>query len=300
MKLMANGIFDSATADTPAVLATASSPGTAFPGPSGNEGVHGESQNGTGVSGVSHLEGSRDPNHPFWGDPGVYGENKVFHGKGVEGQGDIGVAGFGGNEGIYGESAQGINFGVGVDGRGGNAGVMALNLNHDATVRAAYLATDSYAAYFVGPVAVHGDLDVWGNGNYKAAVVEHPDGSHRRLYCMESPESWFEDFGIGQLHEGEADVRLDHDFAALVHTDSYHAFVTPYGDSNGLFVDHIRPHGFVVREQQGGKHSLAFAYRVVAKRRDITVNRLQPVQVPVPPVAPARPPQPRHHQSRRA
>ena len=93
-------------------------------------------------------------------------------------------------------------------------------------------------------------------------------------------------------------LALDHDFAALMHTDSYHIFLTPYGDSNGLFVAHIRPHGFTVREQQGGEHSLEFAYRVVARRRDVTVTRLEPFQMPVPPVAPTRPPQPQDHQPR--
>jgi RNA polymerase sigma factor (sigma-70 family) len=31
----------------------------------------------------------------------------------------------------------------------------------------------------------------------KAAVVPHPDGGHRQVYCQESPEPWFEDFGRG-------------------------------------------------------------------------------------------------------
>jgi hypothetical protein len=174
-----------------------------------------------------------------------------------------------------------------VVGIGGNAGVMAFNSDPN-NKNAAYFGSLSSAAYIVGDVYVFGSFSV-ADKQLKSAIVQHPDGSHRKLYCMESPESWFEDFGIGQLHQGQADVRLDPDFAALVRTDHYHVFLTPYGDSNGLFVAHMRPDGFVVREQQGGKHSLTFAYRVVAKRRDVTVMRLQPFQVPVQPVRPTDP-----------
>ena len=62
-----------------------------------------------------------------------------------------------------------------------------------------------------------------------------PDGSLRRLYSIESPESWFEDFGAQKLVKGRAEVRVDPKFAAVVRGD-YHIFLTPYGDSNGLYV----------------------------------------------------------------
>ena len=48
----------------------------------------------------------------------------------------------------------------------------------------------------------------------------------RRLYCMESPESWFEDFGEATLVCGEASIPLDPDFAAVVDTAKYHVFLT--------------------------------------------------------------------------
>jgi hypothetical protein len=44
-----------------------------------------------------------------------------------------------------------------------------------------------------------GDLQVTGT---KAAVVPFPDGTHRALYCMESPELWFEDFGTANSSAG--------------------------------------------------------------------------------------------------
>ena len=130
---------------------------------------------------------------------------------------------------------------------------------------------DGFAGFFVGGLLVHGGLFVRG---VKSAAVPHPDGSHRLLYCMESPESWFEDFGEERLVEGKVDVPLDPDFAALVQVDIYHVFVTPYGESKGLFVAERYATGFRVCEQQQGTSNVSFAYRVIAKRKDIVANRL--------------------------
>jgi hypothetical protein len=91
---------------------------------------------------------------------------------------------------------------------------------------------------------------------------------------MESPESWFEDFGSGSLAGGTASIQLDPDFAAVVHSESYQVFLTAEGDSRGLYVDSKTPSGFVVHEQQGGASSVAFSYRVVARRKDVAAPRL--------------------------
>jgi hypothetical protein len=82
--------------------------------------------------------------------------------------------------------------------------------------------TGAYAAAFFGPVVVSGAFTVVGGP--KSAAVPHPDGSHRRLYCMESPESWFEDFGEASLACGQAEVTLDPDFTAIAATDQYHVY----------------------------------------------------------------------------
>src|SRR5207249_3098327 len=89
------------------------------------------------------------------------------------------------------------------------------------------------AAQFDGPVVINGSLSVSG---IKSAVVRHPDGKDRRLYCLESPESWFEDFGLGRLQNGSGHVDLDNEFAAVVHTQNYHVYLTPRGDSKGLYI----------------------------------------------------------------
>jgi hypothetical protein len=39
---------------------------------------------------------------------------------------------------------------------------------------------------------------------------------------MESQESWFEDFGSGELSGGQATISLEPGFASIVHADRYH------------------------------------------------------------------------------
>jgi hypothetical protein len=135
-----------------------------------------------------------------------------------------------------------------------------------------------WAGAFFGRTGVVGDLTVFGNltvTGAKSMAMPHPDGSYRRLYALESPESWFEDFGSGEIAEGRAHVELDPDFAAVVRLDDYHVFLTPEGDSKGLYVTSKGPTGFEVREQQGGTSSLRFNYRVVARRKQIHEERLE-------------------------
>ena len=80
---------------------------------------------------------------------------------------------------------------------------------------------------------VGGNFGVTGAKN---ALVPHPDGTHRTMYSLECPESWFEDFGEGRLVNGRAQVALDPDFAAVVQGQNYRVFLTPEGDTNGLYV----------------------------------------------------------------
>ncbi len=57
------------------------------------------------------------------------------------------------------------------------------------------------------------------------------------------------------LVEGRGRVEFDPDFAAILGIDDghYHVFLTPEGDSNGLYVSSRSPTAFEVHEQQGGK-----------------------------------------------
>jgi len=108
----------------------------------------------------------------------------------------------------------------------------------------------------------------------RSAAVPYPDGSHRRQYCVEGPESWFEDFGEAELVCGEASIALDPDFAAVVDTSKYHVFQTAYDTDSYLNVVEWSPRGFRVRANQWAEGT--FSWRVVAKRKDIAGTGLEP------------------------
>jgi hypothetical protein len=121
------------------------------------------------------------------------------------------------------------------------------------------------AAHFSGDVYIHGDFDVNGSKN---AVVEMPNGEKRRLSAIESPGVWFEDFGTGELKEGEATIKIEDLFCQTVNAEKdYHVFLTPRGDCNGLYVVNQSPSSFEVRELKGGTSNIRFDYRIIAKRK---------------------------------
>ena len=94
-------------------------------------------------------------------------------------------------------------------------------------------------------------------------------------YAMQSPENWMEDFGSGELVNGHAIISVDPAFAGTVSGDaSYHVFITPNGDSKGLYVTAKTASGFEVRESGGGTSSLSFDYRIVAKRAGYEGQRM--------------------------
>ena len=101
-----------------------------------------------------------------------------------------------------------------------------------------------------------------------------------RDYCVESPESWFEDFGRAKLVRGRARVKLDRNFAAVVRTNNYHVFLSPENETKGLYVSTRNRAGFEVREQGAGTGSARFSYRIVARRRDINPPRFAKVALP--------------------
>jgi len=197
---------------------------------------------------------------------GVFGQGNETGSVGVQGIGPFGVHGVArGIAGDTGVVAEGQSNGIGIFASGGQAGFFGGDVD-----------------IFGGSLAVSHDLSVSGNLSVlgsKSAVVPFPDGSHRQLYCLESPDSWFEDFGIGHLTGGRARIELDPDFATTVNTDGYHVFITEYDDHNGLFVTNRTNTGFEVRAKTSASEA-AFSYRVVAKRKDIAPARFAKTTLP--------------------
>ena len=194
--------------------------GPVFLEPIGGVGVYGHStaNGGMGVRGRIPTT-NNNPN-----TIGVYGENFSSNAGAGPGAGGFGCYGF-------------SSLGHGLVGATGTAGGSAV-------VGATNGVAGAFAGVFFGPLVVV--------GGPKSAAAPHPDGGHRLLYCVESPESWFEDFGNARLVRGAADIKIDPDFVAVADTSSYNVFLTPYGDSTGLFVAERTPNGFVVEEHNCG------------------------------------------------
>ena len=281
-------------------------------------GIYGETVSraaeGAGVRGVTLVSTSQAPGMAGYSQslnaPGVYGYNKTG-GNAIRAEvpavatsnaiamyalnystytgGGPGAGGFA----IYGLSAKGHGL-VGATAAAGAAAVVGATNG----------VAGAYAAAFYGPVIVGGNFTVVGGA--KSAAVPHPDGSHRRLYCMESPESWFEDFGNGQLECGRAEIAIDPDFAALVAPRRVPGVSHAYDQHNDLCVTDRTPSGFQVEARDATTHG-AFGWRVVAKRKDITGDRLETVTIPPEPTLPPvpdtpspTPPTPPHQRDRRS
>jgi len=242
------GISAAGTGQTPGVYGTASSanaPGVYGRNANGGNAVRAEIPSTANVSAIS-----------------MYALNYSSYTGGGPGAGGFA---------IYGLSAKGHGL-VGATAAAGAAAVVGATNG----------VAGALAAAFYGPVLVGGDFTVVGGA--KSAAVPHPDGSHRRLYCVESPESWFEDFGEAALACGEASITLDPDFAAVVDTSKYHVFLTAYDSDSYLNVLDRTPHGFRVRAN--GAAEGTFSWRVVAKRKDIAGSRLERVDIPKEPSLP--------------
>jgi hypothetical protein len=135
---------------------------------------------------------------------------------------------------------------------------------------------------------VNGDWEVT-NGDKSAAV---PTSSGLRLlYAVEGPVAMLEDLGIARLVAGRARVELDPLFAETIELRDYHVFVSPRGQTAGVYVAGQDARGFELREQQGGASTFDVSYRVVARRKGLPPDhRLAPARSFAPP--PSTPPKP--------
>jgi hypothetical protein len=198
-------------------------------------GVHSISGDFSGVTGISGTQGPPVANPNVPNAAGVFGSSANRPGVIGTSNTQVGVVGFSNVVGVFGQA-------------GSPAGLAGL---------------------FQGNVAVNGTL----SATVKNAVLPFPDGTQRVLHCVESPDHWFEDFGIAKLKNGRATVTLDPDFAKVVTTSDYHIFTTPGADCRGLYVRRKNARSFEVRELQDGTSNVTFSYNIVARRKDIKRHR---------------------------
>jgi hypothetical protein len=99
-------------------------------------------------------------------------------------------------------------------------------------------------------------------------------------YAPKATSPTIEDVGTAQMIDGVAKVQFEGDFASTIERGTwYYVFLTPLGDTRGLYVSRKTASGFQVRETERGRSTLQFDYRIVARPLGAKNERL--------PIAPA-------------
>jgi hypothetical protein len=243
-------------------------------------GVYGTTPSGSGVYGYSSAGYGVQAGSSS--GTGAYVSSTSGIGVDAHSSSAIAVAGTSGNStGVQGSSSSGYgvygsspnNYAVvGVTTSGNAVYGQVSTVNQAGVVGRTLDASGNWAIYGFGNIGASGT---------KSAIVPAKDGKgHMTLYCMESPECWFEDFGSARLSNGSVRVKLDPEFAQTVETGEYHVFVQAEGDCKGLSVLSRTKSGFVVQELAGGRSNVPFAFRIVALRKDVSAPRLRRVILP--------------------
>ena len=225
---------------------------------------------------------------------GVYGRggSNAESGIGVEGvAGDeysTGVAGyFGGEEpgtAVYGDAT----------GRYGVAGEFVSSGNYyypGFIISDASAGGDVFYAHGQGSGSGGFELDYGGDGGFTGVVtassfntdVWSRNGKHLGATVAMTPQATMEDTGTSRLLNGEGTVHFDAAFASTIDARrGYQVFLTPNGDTRGLYVSAKYEGGFIVRENEHGRSSVYFDYRVVAHPFGASEARLPRLSIKTP------------------
>jgi hypothetical protein len=244
---------------------------------------------GTGVFGSSLQTGDN-----LWGmmgvatnsgkNLGVEGFSSSPNGTGLYGLA-ISASHIGGGRGccpvgVWGDTGSNAGGAAGLVGTADDARAIYLENNSPSGVPTAFMQQDASGELALMAGGAGGFCTINTNGTlscpHALSVMAPVDSGKRRvaLYAMESPQNWFEDFGSGQLTGGTARILLDATFAEEVNTGvSYHVFLTPHEECEGLYVSDESASGFEVHELHHGQSNVTFDYRIVALRRGFETVR---------------------------
>ncbi len=233
----------------------------------GGHGVYGRSTDGQGVYGTSSY------------GQGVYGTST--YGDGVDGysagcfscNNPAGVAGYALDNGLISN-----NSGNGLYAESADATGNFEVIGGGADNRATWLL---YLQSFTGgdcQIDPNANLTCTGSITGNSMGMLHVTSGHQRVlaYATESASETLEDVGTGRLVGGIGNVAIERDFGATIDRATYHVFLTPMGDTRGLYVSSKAPSGFQVREAQGGRSTVSFDYRIIARPIDAKDDRLPP------------------------
>ncbi|MBN1139781.1 MAG: hypothetical protein JXM73_24630 [Anaerolineae bacterium] len=124
------------------------------------------------------------------------------------------------------------------------------------------------------------NYDLWTVGEKGEVTFGTQAGAYgpRAAYPVRATGDWIEDFGTAELADGQASVTIEPVYAQTVNLTEYQVFLTPLGDCP-LYVAAKTPASFTVKAMGGQRCSIAFDYRLVAKRLGNEAARLEPASV---------------------
>ena len=102
-----------------------------------------------------------------------------------------------------------------------------------------------------------------------STVVKNLSDSLVVLSCPEAPEILFEDYGSGELNNGETHITIDPVFVKNTVVNEKHplrAFVQIEGECNGVYITNKTAQGFDVKELNNGKSNVKFMWHIIANR----------------------------------
>lgn len=250
-----------------------------------NSAASGSGSNGHGVAGYTNQSNSF----------GVYGENYNANGFAITGYNLVG-SGAGGGTGIYGVTSQSAGFGM-----------FSRNLNTSGTGLissgtnsiANYLTSGSGGAFTGLGTGIYGYSTTAGIGeaiysnqfgnitrvNYWSGFTQYKiigagtvstiakglDDEKVVLHCTEAPEIYFEDYGQGQLLNGNAHIEIDPIIAKNITVNYKHplrVYIQLEDNCNGVFVTNKTGSSFDVKELASGQSNAKFQYHIVGNRAD--------------------------------
>ncbi|WP_405570549.1 hypothetical protein [Winogradskyella sp. Asnod2-B02-A] len=167
----------------------------------------------------------------------------------------------------------GINAGaevVGVHGRANNSNLATTDKMGGFFNVSSSVGSVIPAAAAVGAVIDNTVYKIVGLG-IVSTLVRDTDGEERIMVAPEAPEALFQDYGIGQLSNGRALIKLDPILTKNIAVDEDHpmkVFVQLEGDCNGVYVTNKTANGFEVVELNHGVSNTKFSYQIIANRAD--------------------------------
>jgi hypothetical protein len=251
----------------------------------GNDGTNSSTQNNSSLhSGRSGVWGHDDSSDGGHRNVGVAGSSTNGIGMSASSANYVGLNVAGG--GIVGQDFPAISI-IGTPGLDAmiagcpsSAGVNPCDASH-----AGFVVDGLGGIFTTASINAYGNVDILGqyqvNGTCVAGCAAPRNGPGKAVtrYVPTASIPTVEDFGEAQLVDGQAHVRLSADFANVVdQRANYLVFVTPEGDTNGMYISQKTSSGFDVRENRGGRSTVAFQYRIVARPYGANGSRLPMVE----------------------